>query len=88
MPNVFNAGNLIKQLIWTRVITPTEARRITYEETVRFEQIHERTYRELGFEIISIGPASVSDRVREKASRQKGSILPIVNRSAGDVATA
>ncbi|SRR6266498_579209 len=46
-------------------VTPTEARRITYEETVRFEQIHERTYRDLGFEIISIGPASVSDRVRE-----------------------
>jgi predicted ATPase len=46
-------------------VTPTEARRITYEETVRFEQIHERTYGELGFEIISIGPASVSDRVRE-----------------------
>jgi len=46
-------------------VTPTEARRITYEETVRFEQIHERTYRDLGFEIISIGPASISDRVRE-----------------------
>ena len=46
-------------------VTPTEARRITYEETVRFEQIHERTYRDLGFEIISLGPASVSDRVRE-----------------------
>lgn len=46
-------------------ITNTEARRITYEETVRFEQIHEETYRELGFDLISIGPASVSDRVRE-----------------------
>ena len=46
-------------------VTPTEARRITYEETLRFEQIHERTYRELGFEIISIGPASVSDRMIE-----------------------
>jgi len=46
-------------------VTPTEARRITYEETVCFEQIHERTYRELGFEIISIGPASVSERVIE-----------------------
>jgi len=46
-------------------ITNTEARRITYEETVRFEQIHEETYRELGFETISIGPASVADRVRE-----------------------
>jgi predicted ATPase len=46
-------------------VTHTEARRITYEETVRFEQIHERTYRDLGFEITSIGPGSVADRVRE-----------------------
>jgi predicted ATPase len=46
-------------------VTPTEARRITYAETVRFEQIHERTYRDLGFEITSIDPGSVSDRVRQ-----------------------
>jgi predicted ATPase len=46
-------------------VTPTEARRITYEETLRFEEIHQRTHRNLGFEIISIGAASVSDRVRE-----------------------
>jgi predicted ATPase len=46
-------------------ITPTEARRITYEETVRFEEIHERRYRNLGFEIISILPGSVSDRVKQ-----------------------
>jgi predicted ATPase len=46
-------------------ITPTDARRITYEETVRFEQVHERTYRDLGFEIILIDPGSVSDRVKQ-----------------------
>ncbi|HEU0185820.1 MAG TPA: AAA family ATPase [Blastocatellia bacterium] len=46
-------------------ITPTEARRITYEETVRFEQIHERTYRDLGFEIILIDPGPVSERVKQ-----------------------
>jgi predicted ATPase len=46
-------------------ITPTDARRITYEETVRFEQIHERTYRDLGFEIILIDPGSVSDRMKQ-----------------------
>ena len=46
-------------------ITPTEARRISYEETVRFERIHERVYRDLGFEITYIGPGSVLDRVRE-----------------------
>jgi predicted ATPase len=46
-------------------VTPTEARRITYEETVRFEQLHERTYREIGFEIILIDRGSVSDRVQQ-----------------------
>jgi predicted ATPase len=44
-------------------ITPTEARRITFEETVRFEQIHEETYRDLGFKLISIAPGSVPERV-------------------------
>jgi predicted ATPase len=44
-------------------ITPTEARRISFEETVRFEKIHERTYRDFGFELISIEPGSVSERV-------------------------
>jgi predicted ATPase len=46
-------------------VTFTEARKISYEETVRFERIHERTYRDLGFEIAYIGPGSVLDRVRE-----------------------
>jgi predicted ATPase len=44
-------------------ITPTEARRISFEETLRFEQIHEQTYRKFGFEIVSVEPASLSDRV-------------------------
>jgi predicted ATPase len=44
-------------------VTPSVARRITYEETVRFEEVHERVYRELGFEITLIAAGSVSDRV-------------------------
>ena len=40
-------------------ITPTDARRISFEETVRFEKIHEETYREFGFELIPVEPASV-----------------------------
>jgi predicted ATPase len=44
-------------------ITPTEARRISFEETVRFERIHEETYRDLGFELVSIEPGSLVDRV-------------------------
>ena len=45
-------------------ITPTEARRISFEETVRFEKIHEETYRDFGFELVSIEPGSLVERVR------------------------
>jgi len=45
------------------LITPTEARRISFEETLRFERIHEETYRNFGFEIVFIDPGSVSERV-------------------------
>ena len=44
-------------------ISHTEARRISFEETLRFERIHEETYRDFGFEIVFIEPGSVSDRV-------------------------
>ena len=44
-------------------VTPTDARRISFEETVRFEKIHEQTYRELGFELVSVEPKSVVERV-------------------------
>jgi predicted ATPase len=44
-------------------ITPTEARRISFEETLRFERIHEETYRDLGFEIVFIEPGHLLDRV-------------------------
>src|SRR5437773_2864586 len=44
-------------------ITPSEARRISFEETLRFEKIHEDTYRHFGFELISVGPGSLVERV-------------------------
>jgi predicted ATPase len=44
-------------------VARTEARRITLDEAVRFEKIHEDTYRELDFEIVSIPPGSVAERV-------------------------
>lgn len=43
-------------------ITPTEARRISFEETLRFERIHEETYRGFGFEIVLIPAGSVPER--------------------------
>ena len=44
-------------------ITPTEARRISFEETVRFEKIHEDIYRDFGFELVSVEPGSPVERV-------------------------
>ena len=44
-------------------ITPTEARRISFQESLRFERIHEETYRDFGFEIFSVEPRSVGERV-------------------------
>jgi predicted ATPase len=46
-------------------VTPTEARRISFEETVRFEKIHEEIYRDFGFELVSVEPGSLMERVSE-----------------------
>ena len=35
-------------------VEPTAARRITFEDSLVFEDVHERTYRELGFEPIEV----------------------------------
>lgn len=45
-------------------VKPTEARRISFEETLRFEKIHEDTYRKFGFELFPVEPASLLERVR------------------------
>lgn len=44
-------------------IEPTAARRIGLEDARRFEDVHERTYRAHGFELVSVEPGSVVDRV-------------------------
>jgi predicted ATPase len=56
-----------KQVFFIRdlgFIKPTEARRISFEESLRFERIHEETYRTSGFEIVSIESGSLSERVK------------------------
>lgn len=55
-PQVFFLRNL-------GFITPTEARRISFEESLRFEEIHEHTYRRFGFTIVYVEPGSVSERL-------------------------
>jgi predicted ATPase len=44
-------------------ITPTEARRISLAEALRFERVHEETYTVFGYDCIHIAPASVAERV-------------------------
>jgi predicted ATPase len=55
-PKVFFVRNL-------GFIAPTEARHISYEESLRFEAIHERAYLEHGYELIFIEPGTVAGRV-------------------------
>jgi predicted ATPase len=42
---------------------PTEARKITFEESLVFEQIHEETYTSLGYDLLKIAPEALSERV-------------------------
>ncbi len=44
-------------------IETTAARRIGLEEARRFEDVHRRTYRAHGFELVPVEPGSVVDRV-------------------------
>jgi predicted ATPase len=44
-------------------IAPTGARRISFEQALHFEGIHEETYRDLGFEIIYVEPGNLLERV-------------------------
>lgn len=44
-------------------VMPTAARRISAEDALRFEMLHEQTYVAHGFDLIPIAPGSVVDRV-------------------------
>jgi len=41
----------------------TAARRITFEDSLVFEQLHEQTYRDLGFLLAEIPAGPLTDRV-------------------------
>ena len=44
-------------------IAPTEARRITLEDAMRFEAVHADVYRRLGYELIDVPPGEVAARL-------------------------
>ena len=44
-------------------VTRTEARQISFENAIRFEQMHEEAYRDNGFDLVFIEPGSLDERV-------------------------
>jgi predicted ATPase len=60
-------------------VAPTQARRISYEEALRFERIHEDTYREFGYDIVSIPPGSLADRVSRIRTLAEEAAVPGVS---------
>jgi predicted ATPase len=55
-PTVFFVRNL-------GFVEPTAARRINLDDAMRFERIHEQTYRELGFQLVDVPAGPLQDRV-------------------------
>jgi len=44
-------------------VAATAARRISFEDSLRFEAIHEQAYRELGFRLVEVPAGPLADRV-------------------------
>ena len=43
-------------------LQPTEIRRISYQESLEFEQVHEAEYRRLGFDLVDMPAGTVAER--------------------------
>lgn len=46
-------------------VEPTAARRISFEDSLAFEAVHERAYRDLGFELVEIAAGPVAARAAQ-----------------------
>lgn len=44
-------------------VEPTAARRISFEDSLAFERLHERTYLDLGFHLVNVHAGKLVDRV-------------------------
>jgi predicted ATPase len=53
-------------------VPPTDARRISYAESLRFERIHEDVYRDHGYELVTVPPVSVEERARLVGTAMQG----------------
>jgi predicted ATPase len=63
---LLTAGTYEKTVFFIRnlgFVEPTAARRISLADALAFERLHERVYRELGFDLIDVPAAPLPDRV-------------------------
>ncbi len=44
---------------------PTQARRISFEDSIKFEKVHEETYLAFGYECIRVAPQELAGRVEQ-----------------------
>jgi len=44
-------------------VRATAARRISFEDSLAFERLHEQTYRDLGFQLVDVPPGPLAERV-------------------------
>jgi predicted ATPase len=64
--NVLRDGVFDKKVFFIRnlgFVRPTAARRISFEESLIFERMHEKAYQETGFELLFVEAGTVAERV-------------------------
>ncbi len=62
---ITEAGYFDRRVFFVRplgFLQPTEVRRISYEESLAFERLHETEYQRLGFEIVDVPAGPVAER--------------------------
>jgi predicted ATPase len=62
---ITEAGYFDRRVFFVRPLgfmQPTEVRRISYEESLVFEHLHEAEYQRLGFEIVDVSVGPVAER--------------------------
>lgn len=69
-------------------VTPTAARRISFSDSLVFEEVHERTYRELGFRLIEVAPGPLANRVEQVRRVADYGANPVSGSSATSAAPA
>lgn len=64
-------------------ITSSAARRISYAESLEFEQVHEAEYRRLGFDLVDVPAAAVTERAAMIAERAAMIAAQVSSRKPG-----